>query len=81
MADLKYVFDSKKPILDIYLPDSISPVTKFSGIANLFYPNQKIDFIAKTNINSLDYLEQNILDKRFYDFYLRNFEKRDIIHY
>lgn len=81
MSDLKYVFDSKKLILDLYLPDSISPVTKFSNIADLFYPNQKVDFIVEINVDPLDYLQQNKTDKRFYDFYLRNFEKKDIVHY
>lgn len=80
ITDLQYIFYHQKPVLDLYLPESINPKIKYSQIKELFNPETKVDFVDGINTNVLIYLS-SISDKRIYNFYQKAIAKYDIKHY
>ncbi|MFC1711915.1 hypothetical protein ACFLZ1_05040 [Patescibacteria group bacterium] len=81
ILDLKYIFENRNQVLNLYCPDSISPVMKYSNMAAIFYPDKEIIFINKDRIDIDTYLEEVKKDKKIYEFYQKAKGGFDIDHY
>jgi len=79
--NLGYIFSKSYPVLDLNLPDSISPDLKYSDFNYLFFPEKKVIFLKKEDIDKEKYLRLIESDKKIYRFYNRAFSGFDIKHY
>jgi hypothetical protein len=78
---LGYVLKNQSKVLNLYCPDSISPVTKYSDMQQIFYPNLKVEYLDKSSVNEYEYLNQNKNDQVIYNFYEKAISGFDIDHY
>jgi hypothetical protein len=81
LKDLKYVLKTQPEVLNLFCPDSISPVTKYSDLAKIYYPGIKVKFVSQEKINLDDYLSKVKDEEKIYKFYLKAKQGFDIKHY